>query len=197
MDRRLLRIALGAALVLALVAGVLALVDLSAATSATDTESQVSVGRTNDSDAGPGDRLYLYVRGEEARHATVGDAIAAALEDRGVAVTRVDSLAESYDGPVLVVWFEDWRVDWAAVTASADLRWGVAYSSVGNTTSLVHLMEGGTGVVLSAGNPYVLWGDFHLVDRTTGLVSWPAYRGHVASAVAEATVEQLLQRTRG
>lgn len=166
----------------------LAAADLSAATSDTATDSTVGVSSTNGAAAGLDGELLLYVHGEAPDELVT--AFVAAAEERGVTVDRIDELDPHHDTPVAALVVDDWRLGWRAVTAEADVTWRLVYSP-GNTTSFGTLLAGDTGTVLTDENPYVLEGTFHTTDRTTGVVSWPAYRRGVAERSADAAVEAL------
>lgn len=178
-----------AALVVVLAGALLlAVADLSVATSEAATGTTVAVSSTNDATADLDGELLLYVHGDAPEELVTG--LVAAFEERGVTVERIDELQPHHDTPVAALAVDDWQLGWRAVTADADVTWRLVYSP-GNTTSFGTLLAGDTGTVLTDENPYVLEGTFRTTDRTTGVVSWPAYRRGVAERSADAALEAL------
>jgi len=169
----------------------LAAADLSVATSEAATDTTVTTASTNDATADLDGELSLYVHGDAPEELVTG--LVAAFEERGVTVERIDDLDPHHDTPVAALAVDDWQLSWRAVTADADVTWRLVYSP-GNTSSFDTLLAGETGVTSTDENPYVLAGTFHTTDRTTGVVTWPAYRRGVAERSADAAVEALWQQ---
>lgn len=169
--------------------------DFAAAESRTEAESTVASSALNGSGAALDDTVSLYVAEEGPFGDAVADALVAAFVAEGVTATRVDSLA-GLDGPVLAVAVPDYGFDYAPWSAEGAATVRFVYSSVGNTTAFAAHLAGEDGVVVGETNPYVMLGDVSLTDRSTGLLSLPAYDRHVTTATAEETVARFLAEAR-
>ncbi|WP_254535445.1 hypothetical protein [Halomarina litorea] len=170
-------------------------VDFAAMESQTEARSTVAASATNGSGAALDDTLSLYVAEEGPFADAVADALVAAFAAEGVTATRVDSLA-GLDGPVLAVAVPDYGFDYTPWSSEGAATVRFVYSSVGNTTAFEAHLAGENGVVGDESNPYVMLGDVSLTDRSTGLMSLPAYDRHVTAATADETVTRFLAEAR-
>lgn len=169
--------------------------DFAAVESRTGAESTVVSSATNGSGAALDDAVSLYVAEEGPFADAIADSLVAAFAAEGVTATRVDSLA-GLDGPVLAVAVPDYGFDYTPWSSDGAATVRFVYSSVGNTTTFEAHLAGENGVANGETNPYVMLGDVSLTDRSTGLMSLPAYDRHVTTATAEETVARFLAEAR-
>jgi hypothetical protein len=184
----------GGAAALALVvlaAAALLLVDVRLA--ASDTRSQAEVGTTRiGATVAPdpsGTRLSLHVDGDdgltEALRRELPRAIGAVGVFAGVDVLSTPPTAA--DRPALVVGVASRELFWTPVYATGAVQVAFAYAS-----DRADLSWRDDGPIVLVEEPAVRsHGRLRLSDTTRGLVSWPAYQGHLGREAAVRVAEQL------
>lgn len=196
-----------AAVVMVVVASAFAFVGFGAAEHQTNVQQQVATSSTNGATMTVPAALHLYVVGPEPIRGQVEDALVTALANRRIDVQVVTDLEPTYDQPVLLVAVRNFRLAYNPVTPSAAVSLGFEYAADGNVTqfgqdgdtafdaTLVddRLMRGETiPLVLDDQNTLFRGGEISVTDESSGVVSWPGYRGHILEAVGESTVGSLL-----
>lgn len=151
--------------------------------SETASNSSVGTSQANDATAPTGVPLQVIVLGEGPVADRLADDLETSLSDRWTAITVAEE-PTSVDGPVYVVRIGEADVAYNPVTPSARVTAHFAFVGSGNGTLAAQLASGDTTPVLTNENPYVVHGDVTVVDESTGLVSIPGYRDHVARQLA-------------
>jgi hypothetical protein len=210
MERRTAIVAVSGFAVLAVLTGLsFAFVDFAAAGSETTVDSQVSTASAGDETFAPSTDVSVLVVGDDGRSADLGAAVAASLRERGVAADRASGLQATYDGPVLFVVVDAWRLDYTPVAASARAEWRFLYVQSGNVTQFGASPPGAGefsterlrerlvadrlgSVVLDDDTRFVRRGAFTLRDETDGLLTLPAYDRLVRTAAADRTADAVL-----
>lgn len=201
LDSRL-RLAVALVLVVATVAapvlGVLLVADVSAAgfqtqVSGTTTASSTTVG--NASVPAPS-AVTVVVRAPESVRPRLERQVREAFAAEGLDVTVAAEIPDG-DAPVVVVVVDEWDGRWNPVTPSATVEWRAVYDANGHERHVEAALADDVVVFDSRDGPdLVASGDYRLEDSATGVVSRPAYRRHLADAVAAETAQRVVAEIR-
>lgn len=167
-----------------------AFVDASALQSETSIDSSVGTSRVNDASASLDGPVTVYVASDGWLEQRMTDRIVDELDDRGATVTRVESLDEAGEDPILAVRVTDSAVSYSPFSPSATVATSFAYVHSGNATLVRSVIEGDS-IVLSNRDAYVVSGDVTVRDESRGVATWPAYKRTVSTATAEAVLKAL------
>ena len=189
-------------------ASVFAFTSFTAAEHRTDISTQVVTSSTNGASMTSPSTIHLSVVGADPIRGQVASALVAALDERGVDAQIVTDLAPTYDHPVLLVAVTESQLAYNPISPSATVSLHFKYAADGNVTQFGQTHPGATfdatllekrllngdsiSVVLDDENTLFRSGDIHVTDASTGLLSWPGYRGHVLDTAGTAVIESLL-----
>ena len=189
---RTVRLLAAALLVLALGTGLaLAFVDASALQGETTTNSATGTSQLGNATATLDGPVTLSVGGEGWLEQAVADRVEAKLIDRGATVTRVDTPNDTLTEPVLVIGIAENTVEYSPFTPSATVETRFAYVQSGNVTLATSIVRGDPMVVSSNRDVYVVGGSVTVVDRASGVTTWPAYQRRVATGTGDAVIRAL------
>ncbi|MGM0397680.1 MAG: hypothetical protein ACQEQY_01680 [Halobacteriota archaeon] len=153
-------------------------------------DSSVGTSRTNDASAALDGPVTLYVAGDGWLEARMADRIADDLAQHGATVTRVQSLDEDSEDPILAILVTESSVSYSPISPSSTIEASFAYVHSGNAT-LASAIVDDAPIVIDDRDAYVVDGDVTVSDRSSGLATWPAYQRRVATTNAAAVMDAL------
>ncbi len=133
-----------------------------------------------------GARINLVLVGDEFLIAALQKALAAEMNDAGIAnVELVQGSAPKYQSPVLVVKVGSADLFWTPFFATSQLTIQAGYSSNGDT-----IVIEGTPITLSSedGMTLNMYGEYRVSDRSWGLISRRGYHQILADYLAREIV---------
>lgn len=200
-SHRLERPAVYLAVLVLLASVAVASVDFHAATTEVDAEAQVSTGALGNAAMPTGGPLALYVAGDDRFTDRLADALTAELATR-YQVVPVTELSGTTDSPVLVVAPVERSLAYNPVVPSARVELRFVYVTSGDLTRwsdepfdaprfLDRLRRDDLGTDrLSDDHPYVRHGHVVVTTRSTGVLTWPGFRGVVVDQTAAVTADR-------
>lgn len=188
--RRRLKIAALLLVVLVGSASALLLLDFRAATSVTQTHSQVRRYSAGDFQIDLAGGLYVYVEGDDDLARELRSQLAEKLRQQGIQVFEADALKEEYDRQTLIVTLLDRKLSYNPFYPSASLESLFVYSSSGDSTYFESFKTGEPVVHLSTGQLLIV-GKSTLNDTTKGVISIKAYQRYLAEGIANIIIQEL------
>ncbi|KAB1198491.1 MULTISPECIES: hypothetical protein [Haloferax] len=165
-------------------------VDFEAGTVEESATATTTVASTNSDSLQPVTDAYLVVDAPDTIRDDLTDELVAAYEREGITFTPTDA-RDSYDRAVVVVVVDEWDPRWTPVLSSGSASWRVVFDAGGHTDHVdAALADEPLLFTSSDGADLVVTAQIDLVLGARGVVSRPAYRGHLLTAVADASVSQ-------
>jgi len=175
--------------------------DLRAATSRTNVDSQVNSHSIGEPKIELASGLHIYVEGKDDFASRLRAVLTEKFREDKIKTLNSESLEAKYDGQVLAVAILNRSVSYNPFYPSASLGVLFTYSSSGNTTYFNTLKSGKSTVAnlstdKSGEGELLIEGRLNLTDNTNGIISLKAYQKHLAEEIASNIIQKLASARR-
>ncbi|WP_416840726.1 hypothetical protein [Haloferax sp. DFSO52] len=186
-----------AVVVLAAIGSGFLLADFEAATFETKASSTTTAAGSNLDSLPPVSNGYLVVDAPDAIRDDLTDELVAAFEQKGLDLEPIDA-RDSYDRPVVVVVVDEWNPRWTPVLSSGSVSWRVVFDAGGHAEHVdAALADEPLEYSSEMGADLTVTADIDIDLGARGVISRPAYYGHLVSAVADASATQTMAQIDG